>query len=200
MRQVLCVFLGVCLFLAGCDDSTTPLSDAAKARPDKELIGVWQQKSDSDTTYYLVGLLGDKAPAGAMRVVGLTQTTSGELYAPSQMLLFPTEIAGNRYLNLTDATQDQLASLQETGWKAGLFNSYSLLKYRVEGNALLIWPMNRDAKEKAIQAGKIKGEIKRDKDAPRIRFTDTPEHLAQFVAATDASLFSDKPLRLERIR
>lgn len=200
MRQVLCVFLGVCLFLTGCDDSTTPLSDAAKARPDKELIGVWQQKSDSGTTYHLVGLLGDKAPAGVMRVVGLTQTTGGELYAPSQMLLFPTEIAGNRYLNLTDATQEQLASLQKTGWKADLFDSYFLLKYRVEGDTVLVWPMNPDAKKKAIEAGKIKGEITKGKDGTRIRFTDTPEHLAQFVAAAGASLFSDKPLRFERIR
>lgn len=200
MRQVLRVFLGVCLFLAGCDDSTTPLSDAAKARPDKGLIGAWQQKSESGTDYYFVGLLDDKAPAGVMRVVGLTQTTDGELHAPNQMLLFATEIGGNRYLNVTGATQEQLTSLQKTGWKADLFDSYFLLKYRVEGDTVLVWPMNWDAKEKAIQAGKIKGEIKRDKDGTRIRFTDTPEHLAQFVAAADASLFSDKPLRFERIR
>ena len=79
-------------------------------------------------------------------------------------------------------------------------DSYFILKYRVERNVLLAWPMNNEEKKKAIETGKIKGKIHDDNGGTVARFTDTTQNLAKFVAAADSSLFSDKPLRFERVR
>lgn len=199
MRQTLFSLVGICLFLAGCDDSTAPLSEPAKARPDNRLTGVWQKTDGGTTTYYLVGQLGGKAPEAVMRVVSVTRFEDGRLGEPDQFLLFPTDLGGKSYLNLGLVTHEQLAAIQETGWKPDLVASYFLLKYRVEGDAVLTWVMKPEAKQKAIEAGQIKGEIKED-NGKRIRFTDTTEKVAQFVGDKGDTLFMDTPLRFERVR
>ena len=201
MRLYLPILFGVslftCLLVAGCDDSTAPLSDASKATPDKRLIGLWQHKHQNGVTYYHVGYLGGKAPEGMMRVVTVSHPNNGELQKPQQFLAFASDLGGDSYLNMAVVTQEQLASILEDGWKAGLLESYILLRYRVDGDALLVWAMNNKAKSEAIEGGRIKGEIK---DATFVRFTDTTENLAQFVVAAGDELFSDDPLRLERVR
>lgn len=199
MRQALFALVGICLLIAGCDDSTVPLSDPAKASPDERLTGVWQKSDSGTTTYYLVGHLGGKAPEAVMRVVSITKFEDGRLGEPNQFLLFPTDIAGKSYLNVGLVTQEQLATIQETGWKPDLVDSYFLLRYRVEGNTVLAWVMEPEAKQKAIEAGQIKGEIKED-GGKRIRFTDTAENVAQLVADMGDTLFIDEPLRFERGR
>ena len=60
--------------------------------------------------------------------------------------------------------------------------------------------LDKEAKKKAIEGGKIKGEIKEGNVVTRIRFTDTTQKLAQFVAAAGDGLFSNEPLRFERVR
>jgi hypothetical protein len=62
---------------------------------------------------------------------------------------------------------------------------------------LFAWPMNNETKKKAIKAGTIKGEITSD-GAPA-KFTDTTQNLARFVAAAGEDLFSNEPLRFERV-
>lgn len=61
--------LVVCLLVAGCDDSTNPLSNPDKSSPDEQLIGTWRQKNETNPSYYHVGRLGGEAPEGVMRVV-----------------------------------------------------------------------------------------------------------------------------------
>jgi hypothetical protein len=200
MRSLTFVLLGACLLIAGCDDSTVPLSDPSKASLDKQLVGLWKHDHQNGMTYYHVGRLGGSAPDGVMRVVVASHQTSGELQQPSQLVAFPSDIDGKSYLNVAGATQEQLTSIQENGWQADMLDSYILVKYRVEDDALLLWATNKDAKKKAIQGGKIKGEIKEGDGGTRIRFTDTTENLAKFVAAAGDALFADESLRFKRVR
>ena len=190
-------WLFACLLITGCGDSTVPLSDASKASPDKRLIGLWQHRHQNGVTYYHVGRLGGKAPEGVMRVVIVSHPNSCELQEPHQLLAFRSDVGGHSYLNIASVTPEQLASILKEGWRAGLLDSYFLLRYRVDGDALLVWTMNNKAKRKAIEGGKIKGEIK---DTTFIEFTDTTENLAQFVAATGDELFSKDVVRLERVK
>ena len=188
------------LLVAGCDDSTVPLTAPSQASPDERLIGVWRHAYDGGTTYYLVGRLGGKAPESVMRVVSVTQPKGGELHQPHQMLLFPSRIGGESYLNLAGVSEEQLASIRESGWRSGMLGSYILLKYEVRDDAVMVWATDPESKRKAIEAGKIQGEIQEgDNGGKRIRFTDTTEKLAAFVAAEGETLFAKTPLRFDRM-
>lgn len=200
MRVFVSLLLGACLLIAGCDDSTVPLSDASKASLDKQLVGLWKHDHQNGVTYYHVGRLGGNAPDGVMRVVVVSHQNGGELQQPSQLLAFRSDIDGKSYLNLAGGTQEQVKSIQESGWQADMLNSFILVKYRVEDDGLLLWATNKDAKKTAIQDGKIKGEIKEGDGGTRVRFTDTTENLAKFVAAASDGLFADEPLRLKQVR
>ena len=64
--------------------------------------------------------------------------------------------------------------------------------------------MDSEAKKQAIGAKKIKGVIEKEKEKGMyvitIRFTDTTENVARFVAAAGDSLWDTKdPMRLERV-
>ena len=205
MKRTVAVLLGfsflICLLLAaGCEDSKHPLSDPAKSSPDKHLIGVWQHQNDGSTTYYLVGILGGKAPESMMRVVIVTQEKSGELQKPAQAVLFPTTIDGTGYLNLVAAKQEELAKIQERGWQPDLLDAYFILKYRLGEGVLLVWPMDNEANKKAVEAGKITGETKKFNGGEFMKFADTTQNLAQFVAASKDELFAKEPLRFERVK
>jgi hypothetical protein len=70
-----------------------------------------------------------------------------------------------------------------------------------EGDALLLWGMDGDAKRQAIEGGKIKGVIEeREHHGSRVEFTDTTENVARFVAGAGDGLFSKDVLRLERVK
>lgn len=206
MKRTVAILLGfsflVCLLLAaGCEDSKNPLSDPVKASPDKHLMGVWRHQDDGSTTYYLVGDLGGKTPESVMRVVIVTHEKSGRLQEPQQAVLFPTVIDGDNYLNLAPAKQEQLAKIQERGWQPDLLDAYFILKYRFEDGVLLVWPMDNEAKKKAVEGGEIKGGVKKTNGGGEfMKFTDTTHNLAQFVAASKDELFAKEPLRFERVK
>lgn len=187
------------LLLAGCDDSKNPLSDPQTSKPDSRLAGVWRQRdNDGNATFYHVGRAGEKHPHGVMRVITATHSNSGELQPPGQVLVFPTKLAGDTYLNMTGGNQQQIKLLEETGWKS--VESYTLLKYKVEGDTLLVWPMDGDAKKKAIESGKVKGLIEKPESGGKVMFTDTTENLARLVASAGHGLFSQDAIRLERVK
>lgn len=110
-----------------------------------------------------------------------------------------SNIGGKSYLNIAGVTQEQLESIRESGWQANMLDSYILAKYQVEDDRLLLWAMDKEAKKKAIQDGKIKGEIKQGDNRTRVRFTDTTENLVEFVADAGDELFVDKPAQLEQV-
>lgn len=185
-----------CLLPMGCDDSKVPLSDPAASKPDARLAGVWRfrdPKEPGEVTYYHVGRADEKLPEGVMRVVAVGHDR-GNVSPAENLLVFPTVLEGKTYLNVTDGSEKALKVLREKGWTA--MDKYFILRYEVDGDKLTCWIMDPDAKEKAIKAGKIQGTVK-DYD---IRFTDTTENLAQFVAGVGDSLYiEDEPRRMERI-
>ena len=195
MRSRMVMGLVTCLLLVGCDDSKTPLSDPAASKPDERLVGVWRfQGEHGQVTYYHIGHVGEKLPEGVMGVVGVTHREK-KMERPFELLLFPTTLDGKTYLNVTGGKEEQIKLIEEKGWKA--VDSYFIFKYKVEGDKLLVWVMDGDAKKGAIESGKIKGVIEKNKPA---KFTDTTENLARFVAQPGDTLFPNQPIRLGRVK
>ena len=85
----------------------------------------------------------------------------------------------------------------ETGWKPDVVDRYAFFKYQVDGDKLVVWLIDEDAKERAIKGGKIKGVVEPNKPP---KFTDTTENVARFVAEAGDSLLNLKDLvRFERV-
>jgi hypothetical protein len=195
----------VCLFGTSCD-SKNPLSDPAKSQPDPRLAGLWRLKERSgDVDYYHVGRAGDKLPESVMEVVGVTHDKNGQLKDPGVMLMFPTVLGNTAFLNVgmdwsTNVRNSAVDGLKREGWKPGVLEIYSIFKYRIEGDTLLLWAIVEDAKKQAITSGKIKGDVPEEGKIGASRFTDTTENVARFVAAAGDGLFEKEPTRLERVK
>lgn len=181
------------LLLAGCEDSKNPLSDPQTAKADERLVGVWREGD----AYYHVGHAGDKFPASVMRVVQVTHK-EGRVEPPEEYLIFPTLLGDKTYLNaVVNGEKGQVTRLDKDGWKADSVDCYHFHKYQVDGDKLVLWLIDEQAKTQAITGGKIKGHIEKDRPA---RFTDTTEDVARFVAEAGDSLWNTKePVRLERV-
>jgi hypothetical protein len=139
-------------------------------------------------------------PQGVMRVVWVSHGKDGTVGSASQLLVFPTALGANTYLNVIDEGQAKL--LKEKGWDG--VGRYLFLKYEREGDTLLLWAMDDDAKKRAIQEGKIKGVIEKRPNSflsDRVTLTDTTENVARFVTRAGDSLFEkDATMRLERVK
>ena len=198
------VIAAALLAVTGCDNSTSPLSDPQKAKPDRRLAGVWREldKKSGSMVYYHIGRAGGKLPDGVMRVIMVGPRNDGVLESPGEWLLFPTTLGGSGYVNLRLLEPRDLRLLEEEGWKPEAAASYIILKYRIDGEKLLLWNMDEAAKRRAIAAGKIKGIAeKKKKYLTRVAFTDTTENVARLVAGEGDALFSKEPVfHLERVK
>jgi hypothetical protein len=188
----------VCLLLASCIDSKNPAGSPEKSQIDPELVGVWRSKSAGrHVGYYHLARAAGKLPAGVMRLVSITYNTNGALQRPGDLLAFTAGADGGKYLNIALTEGNQTDQLANEGWKPELVQNYFVVKYRVSGNALSVWPMDRDAKRRLIEAGKIKGKIERN----AVYFTDTSERLAALLAGPEAAgLFAKEPVCYERVK
>jgi hypothetical protein len=80
--------------------------------------------------------------------------------------------------------------------------TYLICRWKLDGDKLVLYHMDHEAKEKAIKSGKIKGTIKKVRYGIELAFlTDSTENLARFVSeAGDGLWIMKEPSQLERIR
>lgn len=189
------IFLGmvVCVLLSGCDDSKNPLSDPQASRPDDRLTGVWRSRDNE--TVYLVDHAGEGFLESMLRIVEITHS-QGKLMPPEEYLAFPTVIGGKTYLNLI-WEKKTVQQLDEQGWKPDVVTSYAFLRYQFDGDKLVVYIIDEEAKSRAVKGGKIKGAQDRD---GIVQFTDSAENVARFVTAAGDSLWNMTDTeRLERV-
>jgi len=204
-KAVSCLLaVAACLPLAGCD-SKNPLSDPAQSKPDPRLAGVWRWKDPSGVVeYYHVGRAGGKLPDSVTQLIGVTHHGDGHLTGSAVVLMFPAVLGNTAFLNVgmegSNHQQGAVDRLKREGWTPGVLESYSIFKYRVEGDAILLWQMTAVAMKQAVTSGKIKGSLAEQGKIGVSRFTDTTENVARFVAAAGDSLFEKEPKRLERVK
>jgi hypothetical protein len=202
-KPLLLAALVICPLFAGCYDSKNPLSDPEKSKLDPRLSGLWllreRDRAGLDARYFHIGVAGDKLPPGVMRAVEVGHNSDGTLERPVEFLMFSTTIGSSAYLNLAVGSDEQLKALKEKGWKG--VEGYFLMKYTVEGDTLLVWKMDADAKQRAIESRKVRGEITPEGVLEDMNtLTDTMENVARFVAAAGDSSFATNAGHLDRVK
>jgi hypothetical protein len=188
------LLVAACLSMASCD-SKNPISSPENAKADPELAGVWMKKESGNVQYYHIALAGGKLPAGVQRAILVVHQENGDLKKPEEFYQFTSEIGENKYLNIPFITKEGLEQIEQTGLNP---HTYILAKYQIKGDKLTLWPLDPEAKRRAVQSGKIKGDLI---DKSNAHFTDTSENIAKFLASPDsADLFAKEPLVYERVK
>ena len=194
MKPLFLIGVAACLLASGCD-SKNPLSDPQTSKADERLAGVWLNRGGDGDVYYHAGHAGDKFPACMMRVVGIKHS-KGNVEPAGEFLIFPTILEDKTYLNVVIGRDDKLVkSLDEKGWKAAAVDNYTLYRYEFEGDNLLLYGIDEQAKQKAIESGKITGTVENNS----AKFTDTSENVARLVKDAGDGLWTKEPGRLERM-
>lgn len=179
------LLLGLCfLGMSSCIDSENPLSDPEKATSATELSGVWRVHEKDVTTYYHVGLAGDKFPSGLMRMEIIDHKKNGVLEInESGFFLFTTTLGERHFVNITVLEHEQLKEAEKTGWKPEMFKGYWIYEYQLRGDKIRLLGMDQDQKKTLIESKKLQGVIKEG----QISFQESSENLAKFIASPDAA-------------
>jgi hypothetical protein len=194
MKHAIFLSLAAVSLAAGCIDSKNPLSPADTAKVDEGLIGTWRETNPHGETLYHIGLAGDKYPSGMLRIVQITRNDK-TLEPPIEYVAYSSTVDGKKYLNVV-LDPPKLKEFNQTGWKADAIDGYIFVKYELSGDKATVWSTKQKSKNDAITAGKIKGTA--EKQNNDVRFTDTSENVAKFIAAAGDDLW-EEPGHMERV-
>lgn len=175
MRQFIISFLAI--LITGCVPlSDNPLTDRDKENMDSSLYGTWYWKAENESGYLHIGLdHGSKL----LRIVMLDIDKQAELEL-SEFLGHTSVLGENKYLNLKEVS---LAN------KAG--SGYLFVKYDTQGDVVAISILGNNTVKKAIEEGKLKGHVIKNKWSSSVRVTEDQEKLQRFILENDTELFRE---------
>ncbi|MEP6667734.1 MAG: hypothetical protein ABJF10_01190 [Chthoniobacter sp.] len=190
------------LLFAGClPESKNPLSTPATSTIDARLEGIYvarRDKKDDDLSGWHFHYRGAKAGANGkarstpwLEVLDIEHRKDGGLKGEAYRVL-TTHLGGRDYMSFIELGSDNGKE------KASL---YSFARYEVSwAGDIRVWLVNSSVLAQAIKSGKLRGTVKTHKNSEDVLLTDSTEHLAAFVAASDpATLFGGKPMVLYRL-
>lgn len=150
------------LSLASCIRLSAPLSDPDKAKPDRDLLGVWSASENGSKgpayPFLFVGDSGQRhVPPGIMKMIQVDSDKQNNVIAKEPLYFFTTSLGNSRYANLLDGVAADREKFPT--WNKRNIKEYLLIKYQVEHDKLMVWLPDSRAAEALIQAGKIKGTV-----------------------------------------
>lgn len=162
--------------ISGCVPySEHPLSAPGQEDLDNRLYGTWYTKDDKETVFCHFGF---KTKSGLLDIMMVDLNANGEVeYA--EFNGHSTVIDGASYLNLKEVKAEEGSE------------GYVIVKYTFDEKGLAICIIDSDVVEKAIAAGEIKGEIKKERSSYSVKLKDEPEKLRAFVQKRDKELFPE---------
>jgi len=181
-----------------CVDSKHPLSEVEHSQPVEELVGLWLNQAGPAVEYVHVGQAGGAFPAGLMRVIICRHEENSVLQRPGRLFMFATILNGEHFLNIAAIKEENFECIEKKGWKAELIEGYLLAKYQLQGDELLVWPLNPDSKLELIASGKIAGTVDKEKNVSLIT-APTAELIKLFTSAEGKELFVKEPIRYKKV-
>jgi hypothetical protein len=183
--------------LASCVQLSGPLSDPDKAKPDRELLGVWRNSDNAPGYSFLfVGSSGDRhQPPGIVEVIQVESNRHDNIMARQPLLFFTTAIGKSKYANIKYADFVPAADRAKLPTRAKRYaNGYALIKYQVEQDRLSVWLPDSEEAVALVQTGKLKGSVE-DGGLLKLKLAtiDDSPGLSRFLGdGGDKVLFPDK--------
>jgi len=208
------------LFLTGCfATSKNPLSSPATSMIDPSLEGVFvarQDKKDEDLSVVHFHYRREKSATGSathttpwLEILNIEHDKEGGLRGAAYRAL-TVRLGGHEYMSIVEvgsvsANGNSPASLP--GGVKAKSTVYQLLRYEVGVlGELRVWFADTTALQRAIEAGKLQGQVTHHNpvagtfNTDSVQITDSTEHLAAFVAGSDPRvLFGGKPTVFYRL-
>jgi hypothetical protein len=210
LLHALVIFAG--LLLTGCfPESTNPLSTPATSTIDPRLEGVYvahHDKTDDSLNIYHIHYRGERHETGGpplvtpwLEILNINHSKGKPLEGVAYRAL-TTHLGAHDYMSVLElgsvtSSENGLAKPAQ----AENARLYWIARYEIDGAGMLrVWMMSTKAWEEAINAGKIRGQVKPHKEGDDVLVADSTENLAKFVTKGDpAILFGGKPLVLYRL-
>lgn len=173
---ILIVILVNSLLFIGCySEFRHPLANVAEAQPDEKLLGVWYDKSKVGISY----LQFEKGENGLTKITIMENKTHKGLQTDdTSYLMFPTKIGSSSYMNIQEVKNAQISK------------NYMLVRYQLTtDNRLSLWLIDDKKVVKAIESGKLRGDIKNSDLASKAEVTDEGDSLKEFVQTLDNSSY-----------
>jgi hypothetical protein len=200
IRLVPALLAAASLIFASClPESKNPLSTPSTSTVDGRLGGVYVQKrekKDDDLStwhfhYRETNAHGRISVTPWLEVLNIEHRRGNGLKETTYRAL-TTHLGVHDYISFVEVGNDvskDHASL------------YGFARYEVNWSGdIQVWFANSDFLAQAIKSGKLHGTVRSDSTGKNVLLTDSTEHLAAFVAASDPTrLFSGKPLIFYRL-
>jgi len=198
MRTLSLAVVVMAVLAAACSPlvSVNPLSSPAE--PDKRLEGLWRYESkEGDRVFLHVG----EKDLNRMEAVSIEHRDDGTLNV-IRAPFFITKTAGNEYLNL------RLEEVDEEGAE-NKYQGFLFLKYTVDDDSLMVFPLTKEPIIAAIQANALKGEVVYDdkggdaRSAPTIdhvTITDDSANILQFLETGNHAELFPEAMRFVRMK
>ncbi len=182
---LLLICAGLALRMIGCVPySKHPLTDMRADEKDPRLVGDWYHAEGGETMHLHVGY--GKKP-GSLRFV-MVETDRDGVLDLTRWKGHISRLDGNRYLNVIEVPPDPNTP------------GYLFVKYRIEGGRLCLSLVSDKGFEEAILAGRLRGNVRKEKYGSTVFITEGQKGLQRFVRENVQELFPDEscltPLRL----
>jgi len=191
MRKTLTLFacLAAGLTLTSCiPESEHPLSRLEDAAQDEGLIGLWVQEEPNEVHYVHIGAEVEKAvrrgsetpEPGLMRLWFVThrkEAGKSHVETPFPMRFFVSKLGADQYINSVLPFEDWRKPEPQPGPTKYLF-----IKYKLEGDRLVVWFMDFQAAGAAIESGALGGSVTREgKNLKSVQLSDSTERLVAYL-------------------
>jgi hypothetical protein len=188
----------VCVLLTGClPESVNPIAPLSMSIQEPRLEGIWHGLPGKDEkfspAYYHFHLRW--AANGQIRspwidALGIEHPNREGDMTTTKIRMLPAKIGNRTYFSYAEVKANDPSP------------HFDFLRYDFDWmGRLRIWPAEEQPFIDAVRAGKLRGKVSGQGSSANVVLTDSSEHIAAFIAATDgAKLFRSEPLVFKRVQ
>ncbi len=162
--------------------SDHPLTEPDPAKLDQSVFGTWYWRDSSSTGFVH---MGKDEKTGLLQVYMVELKNDGDVDL-SEFSGHTSEVGQGKYFNL----KGELSESEPEG--------YIFVKYRIDRDEMSFSLPELDAVEKAIEEGKLAGEVAKGQFLNDVHITDKPENIRKFFTETK-DLFQEET-HLKRLK
>jgi hypothetical protein len=188
--------LFITAILPGCVILKESLTNPAEAKLDDRLIGAWKWQDEELKDHTTIVFIGKaevrKAPPGLMKAIFVDHDEKKQVRISSHLFV-PTFLETDGYANVL-LDESQLEGENEKTWPPEPVHGWWLAKYSVEGDQLIMRPVDPEPAEIAVAKGEVRGIVQQKGmlKIKTIQFPDSKDLTRFLINGGEKKVFTNK--------